>query len=82
MNFEGNDFDINEFHESENNLYKIQCDNVCDDSENGNILDLTVIGLGHFFIISVENCDYLYECQEQHNPTVCVSFFKLQIKIN
>ncbi|EFA11165.2 hypothetical protein TcasGA2_TC004772 [Tribolium castaneum] len=68
---------VNGLPEFENSLYRIECDNVCD-SENC-IVDLSVIGLGHFFIISMENSDYFYECQEQHDPSICCANVRNQL---
>jgi hypothetical protein len=59
-------------HEFENSLYRIECDKICDESGDLKIIDLAV--LGHFFIVTVEGSDYLYECQEKHDASVCVSF--------
>ncbi|XP_044256154.1 uncharacterized protein LOC123006064 [Tribolium madens] len=80
VNQEANDFAqiVNGLPEVENNLYKIECDNDCD---SGNcIVDLSVIKLGHFFIISMENGDYFYECQEQHDPTICCGNVRNQLE--
>jgi hypothetical protein len=79
---EVNDFNesVAELHEFENSLYRIECDKICDESGDLKLIDLAV--LGHFFIVTVEESDYLYECQEKHDASVCCANVKKQIEIS
>ena len=76
-----NDFQklVSQSDEHENSLYKIECDIVCDELENCHIVDLSVIELGHLFIISIQDGEYLHECQEKHDATTCVSILNLPL---
>lgn len=61
--------------EFENSFYKIVCDEVCDIEMASEhlILDLSYLNLGHYFIVDVGEEDYFYQCQEEHDPVICVS---------
>ncbi|RZC34009.1 uncharacterized protein BDFB_000851, partial [Asbolus verrucosus] len=82
VNNELSDFEksMYELQEFENSVYRIECDKICDESENGFIIDLSPLELGHFFIISVEESDYFYECQEKHDAALCCANTKKELE--